>query len=285
MYNETLIVLLLIVCSGCDSNIQCDSVCVAAIQCHSIMGDVEHNRETIERLIVQACSKGAKIIVTPECAVHGYMDPVFDLSWATDSSENTLPVDSVAESIPGPSTDYFSEIAKRHNAYICLGMIESSSGDYYNAQALIDPDGKIVGHHRKCNLWPPGDGLWATKGDLPLQIIDSPYGKLGMMICYDYHKIMPDLKNKGTDIVLYSVGWFGLNTESWFQIRFPRNHIISNNYSVVSANWASSPGNDDWSGHGFSCIYDQDGKIVICADDTPVDQIIVGHLKRKTQGN
>jgi predicted amidohydrolase len=196
-----------------------NTVRAAAIQCYSRMGKIKHNREVLTRLIEKASEKGAKIIVTPECAVTGYMDPANNITWSKDEpDEKELAIQDAAETVPGPSTKYFSELAKKHKIYLCIGLAEKADKQFYNSQVLFDPKGNIIGHHRKQNRWPPGDGMWVSKGEKLLQVIDTPFGKLGMMICYDTHVLAEKLGEKKADIVLYSVGWYGLNTKGWYRL-------------------------------------------------------------------
>ena len=60
---------------------------------------------------------------------------------------------------------------------------------YYNSVSLINPKGEIVGHYRKTNLWPSYDNAWATPGS-NIVTVDTEYGKIGLGICFDIHKIL-----------------------------------------------------------------------------------------------
>jgi predicted amidohydrolase len=58
----------------------------------------------------------------------------------------------VAEPVPGPSTDYFGELARKHNLYIVAGLVERERHLIYNVAVLIGPDGKVAGKYRKVSL-------------------------------------------------------------------------------------------------------------------------------------
>ena len=279
MRSVILLILLALIPSSCGDTMCPRSVPVAAIQMSSEMGETRRNRRKLERLIRDAASQGAKIIVTPECALQGYMEPGYDNVWASEPSEGCLPVAEVAETVPGESTDHFADLARELDLYLALGLIEKADGRFYNTQVLLDPEGRVAGHHRKRRLWAPGDGLWASEGNLPLPVIDTPHGRLGMMICYDFRELMPRYAEKGIDILLYSVGWFGLNTDSWFRERFPDSHVRTHGFAVIAANWAASPQDADWSGHGYSSIYDPAGRIIAEGDDSVEDRVVLGVIE------
>jgi len=262
------------------------SVRVAAVQCYSRMGEIQHNRSVLTKLIRQAAEQGARIVVVPECAVSGYMDPGHDVVWtaAAKADEDEISVHGAAETIPGPSTTYFAEVSRKHGIHLCLALIEKSGEEFFNSQVLLDPSGKTIAHHRKRNLWPPGDGTWATEGHRPVQVVETPYGRLGLMICYDMH-VLPELLAKHeTDIVLYSVGWYGPNAENWYKNVFPRDYVKPNRFSIVVANWSAEPDNPGWPGHGYSCIVNRDGRVLAMAKSTRGPEIVIADLPCGREG-
>lgn len=255
------------------------TVRVAAVQCYSRMGQIEYNRKLLTRLIERAAKAGAKIVVLPECAVHGYMDPGRDRTWAAKPTEaGQLPAKDVAEAVPGPSTRYFATLAKRHGIYLVVPLIETADGRFYNAQVLLGPAGKLLLHHRKHALWAPGDAAWATRGDRPVQVADTPFGRLGLMICYDVHELPKKLAEAKADIVLYSVGWYGPNTKFWYTDVFPRRYVVPNRFAVVAANWSADRGAPGWPGIGYSCITARTGKVLAMAKTTRGPEIVIADL-------
>ena len=255
------------------------SVRVAAIQCSSQLGKLAQNRQRLTELITRAASDDAKIVVLPECAVHGYYDPLEDTRWtrAAFPEENEIAVAGVAERIPGPSTHYFGALARKLSIYLTVPLIEADHDHFYNAVVLLGPDGAILAQHRKHNLWPPGDGSWASAGTGAAQVVATPYGRLGLMICYDVHT-MPQRLRGNADIVLYSVGWYGPNAENWYGDIFPRNYVQPNGFAVVAANWSAEFSDDLWQGAGFSTIFKADGTVVKMSTRTSGSEIISADL-------
>lgn len=254
-----------------------DTVRAAAIQCYSPMGAVEANRTMLARLINHAATNGAKIIVTPECSITGYMNPARDCVWSS-SATNRLFVGRFAEPVPGPSTKFFATIASNRAIYLCIALAESSGTNFFNTQVLLNPRGEIIAHHRKKNPWPMGDATWVTPGDRDPQAVETEYGRLGLMICYDTHLMPPKLAALHADIVLYSIGWYGPNTAGWFRNIFPERYVKPNHFAVIGSNWTGDKTSGAWQGQGFSFILDRDGEVLVMADDIPAPRIIYADL-------
>jgi predicted amidohydrolase len=261
-----------------------DTVRVAAIQCPSVMGKTEDNLRNITNLVRRAAAQGAKIVVIPECAVQGYVDPNTWTSWSKMPDDDN-PVQSVAEPIPGPATRTLSQLADELDIYLCAGLIEVESNDFFNAQVLIAPDGAIVAHHRKKSLWTPGDSSWCTPGKLPVQVVKTEFGNLGLMICYDFHTLPPLLAKRAADIVLYSVGWYGPNEKNWFGKQFPAKSVVPYGFDVVAANWTSPTSEQEWPGRGHSCVITREGKVLAMSEAVSGNDIVLADLDIKKRQN
>ncbi len=277
MKRSAAILTLLIAHVLCAADITTETVRVAAVQCPSVMGRTDDNVRNITNLIRQAAAQGAQIVVLPECAVQGYLDPTTWTSWsASDTGDRD--VSKVAVPVPGSMTALFGHLADDLNIYLCVGLIEVASNRFFNSQVLLSPKGSIVAHHRKKSLWTPGDSSWCTPGDLPVQVLKTEFGNLGLMICYDFHSMSPLLAKAGADIVLYSVGWYGPNEADWFGRSFPARAVIPYGFSVVAANWSSSSVDKVWPGRGYSCIIKADGTILGMAKSVVGDEIVIADL-------
>ena len=254
-----------------------ETVRVAAVQCYSSMGKVTLNRRMLTDLIMQAAQKGAKIVVLPECAVQGYMEPNSDTKWCinADPERNEKSVEDAAESVPGPSTHYFAALSQKLGIYLALPLIEQDQGHYFNTLLLLDPHGRIAAHHRKFCFWAPGDSGWATEGSGKACVVATEYGRLGLMICYDVHGMPSRLKAARADIVLYAVGWYGPHTENWFRDIFPRRYVTPNQFAVVAANWSADDlENSTWEGVGYSCVIARDAQVLAMASTSEPEIVI-----------
>ncbi len=110
---------------------------VATVQFEPTMSEQERNVARLLELCGAAAEAGARLIVTPEMGTTGYC-------WF-DRAE----VAPFVETVPGPTTDRFAALARKHDCYIVVGMPEvDGDGIYFNCAVLIGPDG-VIGRHRK----------------------------------------------------------------------------------------------------------------------------------------
>jgi predicted amidohydrolase len=171
---------------------------VALIHAAVAWRDKEGNVEKLLALNEEAAINGAKIIVNPELAISGY------------SFSSRSEIASQAETIPGPVTERFAELARRHQAYIALGMPEydQNTGVYYNAAAFIGPQGEVLGRARK---FVPvyNENLWAAKGNLPVLVCDTAYGKVGVIVCADvyWYRLSRQAALRGAGLLLVLTNW------------------------------------------------------------------------------
>jgi len=182
------------------------------------------NCRMYEPLIAQAAAAKADLIVLGETLTYVGIGK---------------PMHEAAEAIPGPSTDYFAGLAKRHNCYIVPGLIERDRHLVHNTAVLIGPEG-IVGRYRKVCL-PRGEieaGI-APGSDYP--VFSTRFGKVGMMICYDgfFPEVARELSNRGAEVIAWPV--WGCNP-LLARARACENHvyIVSSTYEDISSNWMLS---------------------------------------------
>jgi predicted amidohydrolase len=142
-----------------------------------------------------------------------------------------------AEPVPGPSTDYFGELAKKHDLYIVVGLLERDKHLVYNVAVLIGPDGKVLGKYRKVCL-PRGELMGGIAAGTEYPLFDTRFGKLGMMVCYDgfFPEVARELSNRGAEVIAWPV--WGCNP-LLAAARACENHtyLVSSTYTDVSANW------------------------------------------------
>lgn len=145
---------------------------VAAIQMEPRVGDKAGNVERQLALIAEAAAQGVRLMVLPELGNTGYIFNTRD------------EVAELAEPVPGgPTSAAWIEACREHDVYVCAGIAERDGGRFYNAAALIGPGGHI-GTYRKVHLWDE-EKLFFEPGDLGLPVFHLPFGRVGVMICYD----------------------------------------------------------------------------------------------------
>lgn len=171
-------------------------LCIACIQMEPIFGDLTRNVEHTVRLIDEAADKGARLVVLPELCNTGY---VFN---------SRAEAFGLAEAIPdGPTVSAWSAIAKKRGLYIVAGIAERAGEKLFNSAVMIGPDG-YIGTFRKVHLW--GDeNLYFEPGDLGFPVFPTPFGRIGMMICYDqwFPEAYRTCTLRGADIVCIPTNW------------------------------------------------------------------------------
>lgn len=183
------------------------------------------NRKMFEPFIAEAAKQKADIVVLGETLTYPGLGKKYH---------------EVAEPIPGPSTEFFGELAKKHNLYIVPGLLERDGHLVYNVAVLIGPDGKIAGKYRKVCL-PRGEveGGIAPGSDYP--VFDTRFGKVGLMVCYDgfFPEVARELTNRGAEVIAWPV--WGCNP-MLASARACENHVyvVSSTYEDVTRNWMIS---------------------------------------------
>jgi len=111
------------------------SVRVASVQFASKMGDKEYNRAKLSKLCEEAAAKGANIIVLPETCITGYLSQDIKTNWRLPERgldpafQDSIDPSGYAETCPGPSTEYFEELAKHLSVYITVPFLEVDNSD------------------------------------------------------------------------------------------------------------------------------------------------------------
>jgi predicted amidohydrolase len=183
------------------------------------------NCKMYEPLIAEAAKQKADLVVLGETITYVALGKKFH---------------EVAEPIPGPSTEYFCKLAKKHNIYIVVGLLERDGHLVYNVAVLIGPDGTIVGKYRKVCL-PRGEIEGGITPGTEYPVFPTRFGKLGMMVCYDgfFPEVARELTNNGAEVIAWPV--WGCNPQL-ASARACENHVyvVSSTYEDVSRNWMVS---------------------------------------------
>ena len=176
-------------------------------------------------LIAQAAEQKADLVVLPETLT------ALKKKWDYEAA---------AEPIPGPSTRYFGELAKKYNLYIVAGLVERDQHLIYNVAVLIGPDGEVTGKYRKVCL-PRGEHDQGVQPGTDFPVFNTRFGKVGMMVCYDgfFPEPARELSKNGAEVIAWPVA--GCNP-LLAAARACENHvlIVSSTYTDPKANWMIS---------------------------------------------
>lgn len=241
-----------------------------------IGADVDANKRLLSACITECANGGAQLVVLQELHNTPYFCQVEDV-------DNF----NLAEPIPGPSTEFYSMIAKRLHIVLVTSLFEKRAmGLYHNTAVVFDVDGHIAGMYRKMHI--PDDPayyekFYFTPGDLGFEPIQTSIGTLGVLVCWDqwYPEAARIMAMKGAEILIYptAIGWESSDTDdektrqrdAWMISQ--RGHAVANGLPVVSVNrvgWEDDPsgqtkGIQFW---GSSFIAGPQGEILYQASDT-----------------
>ena len=214
------------------------TVHVGLVQMTCTASKEENLRKAIEKTR-EAAAKGAQIVCLQELFTSLYF-----------CDEENYDNFSLAETIPGPSTDSLGDLAKELGVVIIASLFEKrAQGLYHNTTAVLDADGTYLGKYRKMHI--PDDPayyekFYFTPGDLGYKIFKTKFATLGVLICWDqwYPEAARITALMGAEILFYptAIGWAtsqdeATNTEqynAWQTIQ--RSHSVANGVHVVSVN-------------------------------------------------
>jgi predicted amidohydrolase len=257
-------------------------VLCAAIQFASELGRVECNRTGLLRMARRAAGRGAKLIVMPETAVQGYASQNHRTVWARPDFPNITTEKSLAgfaETVPGDSTRAFGAVSKEFGCHIAVALAEHepASGRYFNSLVVTGPDGAVACHYRKLHPWTVMEYAWSSEGDRGRGVFDTPWGRIGVMICYDIHNELGPLADCDLAAILYSVAWVDEHPATWFDERLPA-LCRERRAALVLANWSSSRELERNPGFGFSRIISAEGEVIARAVSDHANEVVYGFL-------
>ena len=204
--------------------------------------NVEDRKTNIVRLaegVADLAKRGAQLIVLQELHNSLYFCQTEDVR-----------LFDLAETIPGPSTQLFGELAKEHHVVIVTSLFEKrAAGLYHNTAVVIEADGKIAGKYRKMHI--PDDPayyekFYFTPGDLGFHPINTSAGKLGVTVRWDqwYPEAARLMALQGAELLIYptAIGYESSDAEeeqqrqrmAWQTVQ--RGHAVANGLPVVAVN-------------------------------------------------
>ena len=255
---------------------------VGILQQHNV-ADRTDNMMRLAKGIEDLAKRGAQLIVLQELHNSLYFCQVEDV--------NNF---NLAEPIPGPSTDFYGELAKQFGVVIVTSLFEKRApGLYHNTAVVIEKDGSIAGKYRKMHI--PDDPayyekFYFTPGDLGFHPIETSVGKLGVLVCWDqwYPEAARLMALQGAEILIYptAIGYADEDTpeeqqrqrEAWTTVM--RGHAVANGLPVIAVNRVGfepdpseqTPGINFW---GSSFIAGPQGELFYRASEKEEESLVV----------
>lgn len=222
--------------------------------------DKTANLAKATQAIQEARARGSHIVCVPE---------LFQTSYFCQTEDPAR--FSLAEPVPGPTTEAFSDLARNLDVTIVASVFERSApGVHFNTAVVLGPDGKLSGVYRKMHV--PDDPCFQEKyyftpGDLGFVVCQTPRAVVGPLVCYD--QWFPEAARlaslKGAELLAYptAIGWladekaeYGASQlDAWRTIQ--RSHAIANGVFVIAVNRVGHEpgpqGGIEFWGHSFVC--------------------------------
>ncbi len=226
---------------------------------------------------MKAIEAGAKVIGFAELA----FEPFYPQVPATDGFAD------LAETIPGPITNAFCELAKQHEVVFVLNLFEVADGKTYDSSPVIDADGSILGTTRMIHItdYPCfHEQSYYAKGDQGTPVYDTRFGKVGVAICYDRHypEYMRALGVAGAEIVfLPQAGAVNEWPEGLYEAEL-RVAAFQNGYFTALVNRVGPEAELTFAGESFVC--DCSGNVIARAEQG-TDEILICDIDKSQIAN
>ncbi len=255
---------------------------IGILQQHNV-ADRKVNMTRLAEGIVDLAKRGAELIVLQELHNSLYFCQMEDVN-----------LFDLAEPIPGPSTNFFGELARALNVVIVTSLFERRApGLYHNTAVVIEKDGSIAGKYRKMHI--PDDPayyekFYFTPGDLGFEPIDTSVGRLGVLVCWDqwYPEAARMMALAGAELLIYptAIGYAATDTpqeqqrqrEAWTTVQ--RGHAVANGLPVIAVNRVGyepdpSQQTDGIQFWGSSFVAGPQGELFYRASDNEEESVVV----------
>jgi len=260
---------------------------IALIQ-KSRTSDLKQNVLELADAIKEASQKGAELVVLQELHNSLYFCQV-------ESTDNF----DLAEPIPGPSTEFYGQVARECGVVLVTSLFERrAAGLYHNTAVVFEKDGSIAGKYRKMHI--PDDPayyekFYFTPGDLGFHPIQTSVGRLGVQVCWDqwYPEGARMMALQGAELLIYptAIGWESSDTAeeqnrqltAWQTVQ--RGHAVANGIPVIAVNRCGHE--EDPSGQtngiqfwGHSFVAGPQGEFLAEAGTEPTTLLVDVDMKR-----
>ena len=162
---------------------------VAVVQASPIVFDRERTLDKVHALAGEAAHRGARLVLFPEAFVSAYprgLDFGAYVGGRTDEGrEDFRRYWESSVDVPGPAVDRLARTARSHDIYLVVGVVERDGGTLYCCVLFFGPDGGFLGKHRKVMPTASERLVWGFGDGSTMPVYDTPYGKLGAVICWE----------------------------------------------------------------------------------------------------
>lgn len=223
---------------------------VSVVQFDGTLGPADDR--TLERMAAAIAAPNADLVVFPELATTGYH--IFeDLS-------------SLAEPVPGPTTDALGAAAADADTEVLFGMpVLDGAGNVYNSAVWLTADGDVRACYNKRHLWGNESGGF-TPGE-EYTVVEAPFGRVGVQICYDlnFPTASAAFARAECDVLVNIAAWTHRMERDWNTL-LPARAIEQGAY-VVGCNRAGTEAGNTFCGR--STVIEPDGTTVVELTDGP----------------
>jgi nitrilase len=183
------------------------TVRAAVVQAGAVPFDSQACTDKAVDLIGRAAATGARVVVFPEAFIGGYLKGLgFGLVVGARDAAGRDEFRRALESaivVPGPETARLGEAAAQHGCYVVIGVIEREGGTCYCTALYFGPGGALLGTHRKLMPTALERMIWGFGDGSTLKAVDSPYGKIGAVICWENYMPMLRMAMYAQQVALY----------------------------------------------------------------------------------
>jgi len=231
---------------------------IALAQIHTVLGNVSANLEKHLILVKEAQAKGADLLIFPELSLTGYV--LQDL------------VPAVVHRPKSEDPVFKPLLEASRNIDLLVGFVEEDTRNRFYIAAAYLSRGAVLHVHRKVYLPTYGlfdEGRFFAGGDA-IQAFDTPFGRVGVLICEDFwHASLPYLLwLDGADLFLFTSASPGRGLNTGEQLESARwvDHInrayasLFTSYVAHANRVGFEDGLNFW---GASSVYDPDGDLII----------------------
>ena len=178
------------------------------------------NLVQFSKLIAIAAEQKADIVCLPEAIT------------LVGTTDNYV---SASEPVPGPTTEFLGDIARKHHLYIVAGILERKDDIVYNTAVLIDRNGNLAGKYRKVSLPQEEIDGGITPGN-SFPVFETAFGKIGLMICWDvtFPESARALAQKGAEIIFLPIAGGDVTLTRARAIE-NQVYLVSSTYDMITA--------------------------------------------------